>query len=424
MHEQIDSHPILATPEQKLVEERALALLARPEIEELRQRLTAQFKADRNAKLIDQEELIRASVEAHCAHACLTAANETPLDPRIVWSIAPDREWMGHTMPDHRFGQDNTDNVYRLAALDENARYRITGRFTPGREPIEMGICAMLAQIGENYTAAVSAFIQPEMMDIAEDGSFAIELDNTLTDGRRNHLCIAGAHTMMVRDTLANWAVELPCSLHIERVDAAPVDTFDMDTMAARALELGTLIAEWFFEKIQHDMFECNPVNLLPSPVPSAGRGGLVTQCATGGYYRLGDNEALVITADTLGARYIGMQLVDMWMISFEYRDRTSSLNHEQAVKDADGRYRWVISARDPGVPNWLDSGGHSMGTILLRWQMLGPDARLEDSVTSEIVPFDSLRDHLPAETPAVDAAMREKQRQDRYAGYLNRLNG
>ncbi len=424
MHEQIDSHPILATPEQKLVEERALALLARPEIEELRQRLSAQFKADRNAKLIDQDALIRASVEAHCAHACLTAANETPLDPRIVWSIAPDREWMGHTMPDHRFGQDNTDNVYRLAAIDANARYRITGRFTPGREPIEMGICAMRAQIGERFIADVSAFIQPEMIDIGEDGSFQIALDATPTEGRRNHLCIAEASTLMVRDTLANWAVELPSALYIERVDAPPVDTFDADKAAARALELGTIIAEWFFEKIQHGMFEVAPVNVLPSPVPSAGRGGLVTQCATGGYYRLGDNEALLITADTLGARYIGMELVDMWMISYEYRTRTSSLNHEQAVKDADGRYRWVISAKDPGVPNWLDSGGHSMGTILLRWQMLGPDARLEDSVTSEILPFDSLRDHLPAETPAVDAAMREKQQQDRYAGYLNRLNG
>ena len=287
-----------------------------------------------------------------------------------------------------------------------------------------MGICAMRAQIGERFIADVSAFIQPEMIDIGEDGSFQIALDATPTEGRRNHLCIAEASTLMVRDTLANWAVELPSALYIERVDAPPVDTFDADKAAARALELGTIIAEWFFEKIQHGMFEVAPVNVLPSPVPSAGRGGLVTQCATGGYYRLGDNEALLITADTLGARYIGMELVDMWMISYEYRTRTSSLNHEQAVKDADGRYRWVISAKDPGVPNWLDSGGHSMGTILLRWQMLGPDARLEDSVTSEILPFDSLRDHLPAETPAVDAAMREKQQQDRYAGYLNRLNG
>ena len=38
--------------------------------------------------------------------------------------------------------------------------------------------------------------------------------------------------------------------------------------------------------------------------------------------------------------------------------NRQSSLNGHQAVLDPDGVFRAVISARDPGVPNWLDTGG------------------------------------------------------------------
>src|SRR3546814_2417023 len=60
-----------------------------------------------------------------------------------------------------------------------------------------------------------------------------------------------------------------------------------------------------------------------------------------------------------------------MWMLSYEYRHHTSSLNHAQAVPDSDGLYRWVISAADPGVHNWLDGSGNACGSILLRWQHL-----------------------------------------------------
>src|SRR3546814_4563288 len=73
-----------------------------------------------------------------------------------------------------------------------------------------------------------------------------------------------------------------------------------------------------------------------------------------------------------------------MWMLSYEYRHHTSSLNHAQAVPDSDGLYRWVISAADPGVHNWLDGSGNACGSILLRWQHLPPGAQLAGCVRSE----------------------------------------
>src|SRR3546814_7019789 len=68
----------LATPEQRLIEERALAIYDSAAIAEAKEETLALFRADRNAKLLDQEAMIVRSVDEHYFHACLVAVNETP----------------------------------------------------------------------------------------------------------------------------------------------------------------------------------------------------------------------------------------------------------------------------------------------------------------------------------------------------------
>lgn len=412
---------ILATAEQRLVEERAIALFATDEVADARAAMLAMFRADRNAKLADQEALILNSVEEHLFHCCLVVANETPLSPRFVWSITQDHSWMGLKVPGSRFGQDNCDNIYRLSTIDAGCTYRITGCFA-ATPTCDFSICAMPAQIGEHMAADVVGFIGAGMIDVAEDGSFAITVDASPTEGRRNHLSIAGARTLMVRDSMADWSTERPAALRIERTDAPAQDAYDPAAAAVRVAELAGILSRFFLENIQHGMFEGGPLNTVHDPLPSGARGGLVTQCATGGYYRLGNEEALVLTLDPMGARYLGVQIVDMWMLSFDYRRHTSCLNHSQAVLDADGRYRFVISACDPGVPNWLDGSGNACGCILVRWQHLPPGAQLEGSASSQIVRLDVLRSVLPADTPVIDAATRAEQRERRFADYSGRF--
>jgi hypothetical protein len=55
------------------------------------------------------------------------------------------------------------------------------------------------------------------------------------------------------------------------------------------------------------------------------------------------------------------------WLETIHYGRHQSSLNGHQAVVDADGIFRAVICATDPGVANWLDTAGHSNGAMLLR---------------------------------------------------------
>jgi hypothetical protein len=82
------------------------------------------------------------------------------------------------------------------------------------------------------------------------------------------------------------------------------------------------------------------------------------------------------------------------------------------AAVDADGKFRAVISTVDPGVPNWLDTGGQTTGHVLARW-MHTSDAPLP---TVTVVKVAEVREYLPSDTPVVsaderDAAIRRRRR-------------
>jgi hypothetical protein len=160
-------------------------------------------------------------------------------------------------------------------------------------------------------------------------------------------------------------------------------------------------------------------------PLSAGNNGGLATQSSALGHYRLEENEAMIISTGRHGARYMGMQITDIWMLSYNYWDRTSSLNHSQTHVDGDGMVRWIISARDPGVANWLDSGGYRHGTILLRWQHLPAGTRLTaDDLSTKVVPISEIDAHLPPDTLRVDAAARAEQRSRRQVEYSRRMTG
>ena len=86
------------------------------------------------------------------------------------------------------------------------------------------------------------------------------------------------------------------------------------------------------------------------------------------------------------------------------------SLNQVQARADADGKLRYVVSASDPGVPNWLDTAGNSSGFVFLRWQGLPGPFGDADAPSAELVKLTDLRAKLPTDTPIVDATARAEQ--------------
>jgi hypothetical protein len=157
--------------------------------------------------------------------------------------------------------------------------------------------------------------------------------------------------------------------------------------------------------------FKRNTFNQINAASGATG-GGMSTNLYAGGIFELEPDEALIIeNRIKLQPHYIGCQLGNLWGESLEYADRIGSLNGHQTQVDSDGVIRLVVAHRDPGVSNWLDTGGHREGFMAPRWAYsVTPSPDQWPSITARKVPFDEIRRHLPESTPVITAEQRRNQ--------------
>jgi hypothetical protein len=152
---------------------------------------------------------------------------------------------------------------------------------------------------------------------------------------------------------------------------------------------------------------EHHGINVLLRSTKIDEMGGLPRQAYYDGIYEIDDDEALIVeTALPAQCRYWQILVADDRFSTVDWVNRQSSLNDAQARLDRDGKFRAVISRRDPGVPNWLDKADFPWGVIQMRFNVASdfPEA----TVTK--VPFAEVRAHLPADTPVVMPAERAEQ--------------
>jgi hypothetical protein len=124
------------------------------------------------------------------------------------------------------------------------------------------------------------------------------------------------------------------------------------------------------------------------------------------GRFALAPDEALIVRATAPGeARYWGIDLHDDLGYVVDWMNRQSALNGHTARVDSDGELRFVVSAQDPGVPNWLDNAGYSTGMICIRLQLCDV---YPESFDTQVVKVADVRKHLPDDTPTVNAPQRD----------------
>jgi hypothetical protein len=129
-------------------------------------------------------------------------------------------------------------------------------------------------------------------------------------------------------------------------------------------------------------------------------------------YFRLADDEALLITVQPPAAKYWSFSVCNFWLESVDYVHHQSSLNGHQAHVDADGCFRAVVARQDPGIANWLDTVGHREGSLIYRWNLAAANPIPE----TQVVRFDEIPSHVPPDTlwvaPDERAATIEQRRQ------------
>ncbi len=225
------------------------------------------------------------------------------------------------------------------------------------------------------------------------------------------------ATNLGVRHAMYDWETEIDPRMSIERLDipaARPKPT--ASEIAARMQE----IAQWMEYSIQPWLIHLDAsrkngiVNRFEVTDYSGFTGSSWPQVYLETLFEIAENEALVIeTAIPDKVRYWSFMLADELFATIDWTNRQSSLNGHQARLDADGRFRAVLSLRDPGVPNWLDTGGYLRGVIQNRWNQ----ASSAPCPSIERIKLADVRAHLPKDTPVVSPAERDRALRARRRG-------
>jgi len=340
--------------------------------------LTASVEADAETELELLEGLrVLGRATALCSELSLDVDSEKP------W-------FFSMNTPARLIGGPNPDGEYFLGMIDGRHRYRVGG--TRGTSTY-LGF-QVLAGTGLT-PRRMASHVSDRELDVGPDGTFALVLAAEEPSAAE----LAGApwvqipddaSAIVVREYVADRSVEVLAELTIEPLDTPGAPPRPTDASLAEQL---TGMA-WTIAKLTTLHKTIRPELLTtPNELSTATGADLGAADTTPdnlymlGTFRLDPGESLLLELDPPETRYWSVTLENIWHECIEPRRRRSSLTNAAAVADPDGTVRVVISADDPGLANWLDTGGRHRGFVLVRWldHPVAPAARTRVVPSPEI---------------------------------------
>jgi len=259
-------------------------------------------------------------------------------------------------------GAAGPDIDYDVASLRPGRAYRITG--TRGGATY-VGLCLYDGGSAAGPAALLDS-VDVDALDVARDGSFAWEFSHP------------DAVRVIVRQYFHDRATQPRGKFTIAFTDGEPApERLPTVEQVAGELRNTAIQVRWNLglNQLWGAEYRETPnrfVRQSAAEIAAAVPNPDVTYAFA--WWRVDDGEALVVEhTPPVGCRYWALQLCDRWFQC--YPDRRSNLNDRQIVPDADGSVRLVIASTDPGHPNWIDTGGHTLGTMFFRWLHAEPEA-------------------------------------------------
>ncbi len=306
------------------------------------------------------------------------------------------------------WGLDAPDCLYVYAALRGDAAYRIEGwRGTANHIDIQVnaGHYAMGDVASWETISSMSGFD----LETDSEGNFELVLGGERGQ-HANWLALReDAGFLLIRQYFNDWEAERPADLLIERIGADyPIPPARSDRVADQLELLETWLdrggALW--EQMSRSFLGLEPNTLLVHLPENAGEHtGMAGQAYGIGNFRCAPGQAVIVEFSPPDCHHWSVSLANYYWQSIDYATRQTSLNGHQALLDEDGVFRAVIAHEDPGFANWLDTGGHTEGSIAARFLRAesAPAPRLR------VVPHASLAAELPDTTKRIDPATRSE---------------
>lgn len=300
---------------------------------------------------------------------------------------------------------DNPDVRYLFSVLDDGHAYRLTG--TRG-EAAYVGL-TFGTPIGKGAVGGRTGTLTQVHLDqfeLGPGGEVDLVVSPTPPSPRPTNWVelLPGTGQVAVRETFYDRRVERPSDLRIELLDAVPPPVLTPDDLVPR-LEFAGLFVQFVAATVVQMWRDTDRnvngfggqsgaahVEEQEDEVRSHSDADMTYH---GGRWVLGEDEALLITVDPPPEEFLywGLTIANPWMESYDYRYTTTCLNNRRAIRSPDGRWRMVVAPRDPGVANWLDTGGRREGYMLVRWVLAGEHP---PHPTAELVPIARVPDLMP----------------------------
>jgi hypothetical protein len=348
------------------------------------------------------------------------------------WFFQSPEVMAGDAANPRQYFQFFTPDIYyhATAGLAPGATYELTGTLGGGTEAFAIAteqITGSQAVSKESLELGTNLVVNP-------DGTFTVYIGPDAPSGAVNFIdddsaTIQGAASLLVRDVLGDWAkgpsnISIHCVADCPPFFAIPAGGFfpsDDTVTPPKISSIDDALTLLFsaFAKIAGPFNTQNmglaqiagiqqPANTM-SPLAtetSLFATGLPSADVSAGNFDLDAGEALIVKVPEVDSAYSGIELMNVYGAALPFTLAQTTLNNTTAFQAADGYTYYVISATNPGVANWLDTGGIPNGEIFARFENLaaGTDPTgLE--VTTQVVPVADVAQYLPDDTPTVSAA-------------------
>ena len=271
-----------------------------------------------------------------------------------------------------KLGGDNPDNHYFHASVSGKYDYVIRGR----RNTVHyLQFATLIGDYGQSRGMPPAGTIDARDLVLEPDGSFELVLSKERPASAKNWLRMSDdTGSMMVRQSRLDPKTETLAELqlvrtsgpkeHDQTLTAAKIDA-GFGSTGMLAFGASMMFAMWV------DGFKDKHLNQLPrfDQALSDSMGGVPDIAYYHSYWKLADDEALVIDATPPPCDHWNFQLENHWMESLDYHLHRIHTNSKLATtRDGGKSVRIVVAHHDPGLPNWIETAGHSFGAMCWRW--------------------------------------------------------
>jgi Protein of unknown function (DUF1214) len=267
--------------------------------------------------------------------------------------------------------QPNADTIYKSCLIERGGSYLLKGDRGTTRMMIMAQMGPDTLRTGKHHPVLDQGNF--DALQIDNEGNFEVVISPERPgDYKGDWWPLNGScEKFMIRIVSCDWGVEREPRFGIARLDVDKAKGRPSIDALHHAFEempsIAAVCALAFPTHVQElrDQGFLNALKVFDVSQMS----GLQGQSYYEGAYELADDEALITEVKIPESyKYWSIILTNELYETTDWYNNQSSLNDTQGIVDSDGIFRTVISARDPGVHNWLDTAGYKSGAVQGRW--------------------------------------------------------